>query len=210
MAVYSVDGVSEDIALARYLWNISICESLYAPLQMFEIGLRNSVDRAMLNITGQIKWFDQIQLTTWGFDQVGHAKSKISRSGHTVTSGRVVAELNLGFWTSMFESHYERADAFFLPRGIRETFPNLPKSRHNRKAIKSKLESVRKLRNRVFHHERIIHWNNLAQQHVDLIEMIGWMSTDLVHITGMIDSFETVHVSGIQPYIEKLSTEGYT
>ncbi len=204
LSVYLGDGVSYRIAAARYLWNIAICESLYAPLQMVEVGLRNAIDQSMLKIVGEVKWYDQVSLTTWGYDQVGHAKTKISRDRKQVTAGRVIAELHFGFWTSMFESHYEQSDAYFLPQGIKLTFPYLVKSLHNRKKIKSQLDQIRKLRNRVFHHERVIHWQDLPEKYDLIIQTIGWMSTDLEEISRLVDSFHQTYRSGIQPFLARL------
>lgn len=204
LSVYSGDGASHRVAVARYLWNIALCESLYAPLQMFEVGLRNSIDRAMLQSVGEVNWYDQISLTSWGYDQVGHAKTRIARDRKTVTSGRVIAELHFGFWTSMFESHYEKPEAHFLPSGIKLTFPYLVKSLHNRKKIKFQLDQIRKLRNRVFHHERVIHWHDLTDRHGSLVETIGWMSKDLLEISNLVDSFAETYENGIQPYLDQL------
>ena len=44
---YRQDGVNELITLSRYLWNIAVCESLYSPLQMAEIALRNAANKAL-------------------------------------------------------------------------------------------------------------------------------------------------------------------
>jgi len=204
LSVYGSDGAGPRVVIARYLWNMALCESLYAPLQFFEIGLRNAIDRAMLRSVEAPNWFDIVQLTPWGYRKVGEAKNKISSQRRTVTAGRVVAELPLGFWTSMFEAHYEKPSAHFLPTAIRHVFPLLKKSKHNRKQIKSKLEQVRRLRNRVFHHERIIHWKDLSAQHESILEIIRWIGFDLSSIAEVVDSFPQIHASGIQPYLDQL------
>jgi len=41
--------------LARYLLNVALCESLYAPLHLCEIGLRNAIHR---ELTKQMKQED--------------------------------------------------------------------------------------------------------------------------------------------------------
>jgi hypothetical protein len=45
---YRQDGVPPVTTLARYLWNMALCESLYSPLQMAEIALRNSLHHSRL------------------------------------------------------------------------------------------------------------------------------------------------------------------
>ncbi|MBQ9239032.1 MAG: hypothetical protein IJ191_06950 [Treponema sp.] len=51
LSVYRQDGVDGATALARYLYNIELCKSLYAVLNVFEISLRNSIDKALCLFT---------------------------------------------------------------------------------------------------------------------------------------------------------------
>lgn len=202
LGAYGKDGAEREVVIARYLWNSAVCESLYAPLQMCEVGLRNSVHRAMVQLTGQNDWHQHIGMTHWATGQVEYALRTLRRRRKPVTDGRVVAELNFGFWTSMFESHYERRDAGFLPRGIKLTFPQLPKSQHHRKRLKRRLDGIRNLRNRVFHYERVIHWKDLVNQHQGMLEAIGWMCGDLEILTSQLDTFPSVYSDGIDPHLE--------
>lgn len=204
LRVYGHDNPGHRTVTARYLWNIAVCESLYAPLHLLEVGLRNAIDRAMNKSTGSVFWYDSVTLTPWGHTQVGNAKTSISRSGKSIVPGRVVAELQFGFWTSMFESHYEKPSAGFLPKGIKATFPYMPKSLHKRKQIKADLDKIRTIRNRIFHHERIIHWKDLPQQHQLILDFLGWLNPDLEELAGIVDTFPAVHTGGIQPYLDKL------
>lgn len=203
LSTYGQDNPGSCVVMARYLWNIAICESLYSPLQMFEVALRNAIHVAMTTLCEKDTWYDTASLTPWGYQQVGVAKQKIAKSGKPVTSGRVVAELHFGFWTSMFEDHYERSSPF-LPGGIKKVFPRLVKSLHNRKDIKARLESIRQLRNRVFHHERIIHWKDLPEQHGHIIETLGWISPELSEMALKLDRFLQTHKDGIEPWMAQI------
>jgi len=203
LSAYGQDQPGPCTVMARYLWNIAICESLYSPLQMFEVALRNAIHNAMSALCGADTWYDTATLTPWGYQQVGDAKQKIAKAGKPVTPGRVVAELHFGFWTSMFEDHYER-DSPFLPAGIKKVFPQLVKSLHNRKGIKARLERIRQLRNRVFHHERIIHWKDLPDQHAGIIETLGWVSPELSEMVLKLDRFLETHKAGIAPWVNRL------
>ncbi len=203
LSVYGRDEPGHGTVMARYLWNIAICESLYSPLQMCEVALRNAIHGAMTACYGQPQWYDTLDLVAWGYSQVGDAKQKIAKRGKPVTPGRVVAELHFAFWTSLFEDHYEQQTKF-LPRGIKKVFPALPKSQHNRKRIKARLERIRQLRNRVFHHERVIHWKDLADQHADIMETIGWISPELADMALKLDRFAETHEAGIDPWIAQL------
>lgn len=202
---YGADNASPTIALARYLLNLALSESLYSPLQLCEVALRNTLHRHLSVLIAREDWYDAaaFPLTQWGQTEVTKAKDKILSAKHAVTPGRVVAELQFGFWTSLFEAHYEQRSGF-LPVGIRYLFPRLPKSQHNRKALKKTLEEIRLLRNRVFHHERIVHWTDLDSRHQAILDMIGWISPELLQMATALDRFSGLRRDGLPPWIAKI------
>ena len=55
---YRQNGASPLITLARYLWNIALCESLYSPLQMAEIALRNALQQGLSIRFKTEEWYD--------------------------------------------------------------------------------------------------------------------------------------------------------
>ena len=63
LAVERLDAYRQDqtelrVALARYVWNMALCESLYSPLQMVEIALRNALQRSLENHFRSPHWYD--------------------------------------------------------------------------------------------------------------------------------------------------------
>jgi hypothetical protein len=199
------DNPGPCIVLARYLLNMALCESLYSPLQFCEIALRNSVHRSLTNLYGREDWYDapEFELKEWAVGEIEKAKGKIRYTGKSLTSGRVIAELQFGFWTSLFEPHYEQRTRF-LPKGIKEVFPYLPKSEHSRKDQKRTLESIRQLRNRVFHHERIVHWADLPERHTEILRVISWISKELHETAVTLDRFTIIRSEGLDPWIAKI------
>ncbi len=190
--------------LARYLWNMSVCESLYSPLQLCEIGLRNALHHYLTDRYGE-HWYDNgtFQLTSYGREEVRKARAKLVREKKPQSPGAIVANLQFGFWTHLFQPFYEDHNGF-LPKGIKKIFPNLPKSQHNRKTIKHDLDTIRELRNEVFHHERIIHWIDLPQQHQLMVSVTGWISPELKEMAEALDRFTMIHSAGIEPWKEKI------
>jgi hypothetical protein len=207
MAAYAGDhaeGVSPQcLGLARYLLNMALCESLYGSLQMCEVGLRNAIHRELTKLYGREDWYecDSFNLTNWAQGEVTKAKAQITKEGKPITPGRVIAEMSFGFWTSLFESHYEQ-QTLFLPAGIKGVFPHLPKRQHRRKERKADLENIRQLRNRVFHHERIIHWKDLDSRHQQVHAVIGWFSPSLQHMAQKVDRFAELRKAGLKPWID--------
>lgn len=106
-------------------------------------------------------------------------RSIIRKRGH-ITSGKVIAEQSLGFWTSLFDTHHYR-----LIGGVPiQCFPNKPAS-VNRNILNQKLNRIREFRNRVYHNEPICFKN----RHIDfthaqnikneIFELLDWIDPEL-------------------------------
>lgn len=205
LEAYGDASVSPAVILGRYLLNLALCESLYSPLQLCEVALRNSLHAHLSARCGRPDWYDSaaFSLTPWAAEEVANAKEKIAKSNRPVTPGRVVAELQLGFWTSLFEARYEERGGY-LPTGLKAVFPYLPKSLHHRKGLKRDLERIRGLRNRVFHHERIVHFTDLDEQHALILNVIGWIRPELRELAVALDRFTAVRRDGLNPWLAKL------
>ena len=200
----SADGhIDPEATLARYMLNVSLCESLYPALQNCEIALRNAIHQHLSNLMEREDWynFSEFVLTPWGQKEIFKAKAKLEKFGKFETPGSVVAELQFGFWSSLFEAHYEQNTAF-LPGGFKAVFPHMNKSLHKRKDRKNDLNRIRTLRNRVFHHERIVHWTDLSEQHDLTLDVIGWISPPLRAMTGALDRFNAVRSAGLTPFLD--------
>jgi len=139
-------------AVARYLWNIALCEALYPCLQSFEVALRNAVHACMARRYGAA-WFQAVQpLRRLEQGKVDDAENSLRNQGKPIESGRIVAELTLGFWTGLFVHEYDRAIVIPL---MQSGFRKFPTALRNRRTLYERFEDVRYLRNRVFHYEPI-------------------------------------------------------
>ena len=176
---------------------------------MCEVGLRNAIHIELSRLNGRKDWYDSpsFPMTSWAQSEVANAKAKICGAKKIVTPGRVISEMTFGFWTSLFESHYEQR-THFLPSGIKGVFPYLPKSLHNRKDRKADLEEIRQLRNRVFHHERIIHWKDLDSRHQQIHDVLGWLNPSLRHMAQAVDRFTELRSAGLKPWINIVQGDG--
>ena len=107
----------------------------------------------------------------WRPGQIDKAIGDIRGEGKEPTPGRVVAALTFGFWTAMFGKDYEV---------LWQTTLHRIASRPDGKGLKRKdfsapLTPIRKLRNRIAHHEPILMWN-LPKHHEKIIELTSWLS----------------------------------
>jgi hypothetical protein len=186
--------------LARYLWNIALCRALYPTLQGLEIALRNALHRSISDLHGTEKWFEKrygVVKGDSGKGRVGNALRRVQQSGNPMTPGRVVAELSFGFWASLLNRRYNQV---LWPQLLKPTFPHMPRKIRTQKFVRRRIERVRKLRNRVFHHEPIWHWSDLKDQHAQTLEAIGWICPDWRYTVDTIDHFPKVHADGLKPF----------
>ncbi len=208
LATERLDGFRQDeasplITLARYLWNMALCESLYSPLQMAEIALRNKVHAQLSDRFTAADWYlTPDVLLVWQKRMVVEAKRKLKDNGNPVVPAHMVAELHFGFWTGFFNKlHAQTGIGYFITKNV---FTYAPKTERDMSRLDSRWSRIRTLRNRVFHHERIIHWKDLAAQHADIIETIGWISPELREMAEALDRFTMIHSAGIEPWKEKI------
>ncbi|MDP4276771.1 MAG: hypothetical protein Q8914_03965 [Bacteroidota bacterium] len=190
-----------DKAILHYKSNILISESFYPLLSILEVGLRNSIDYQLTKRFNDSKWYENMEFiriaSRFQIDRISDAKTNILSEKKEITPGRIISELTFGFWTSLFDVRFEMT----LWKSLRLAFPNCPKQIRQRKTMSSKFNSIRKLRNRIFHHEAIS-WNLLAldRYKIELIEGIEWLDKDLLgwvvelnHISETIDKYrETI------------------
>jgi hypothetical protein len=159
-------------ALELYTLNTKISESLYTPLQMLEVALRNRIHAVMTEARHE-NWFhdEGCLLNQWQSDQLAKAIEGIREERKDPIPGRIVAALMFGFWTAMFGTDYEELWRTTLLRiGSRPDGKGL-----NRKHFSGPLTPIRQLRNRIAHHEPIID-RPLPGLHRKIIELTGWLS----------------------------------
>jgi hypothetical protein len=161
---------SHDDVLAKrlYTFNVELSAALYGPLHMLEIALRNVVDRRLTTTRG-VDWMDDAGALPVLYQQrcVDTARAQLTKDRKAGTHSQIVAELNFGFWSSLFgrrSSHlWQDLRPIFQSKGIQ------------RPMINQQLEDFRALRNRVAHYEPILALP-LAQRYADITTLTGWLS----------------------------------
>lgn len=166
----------DEIVLARYQWNAVVCEHFYGPLRLLEVTLRNSFDSAIAVRTKDGNWLTKIPgwLRPAEQDDVTEAHLFLTKRKRTITHARVVQEMSFGFWTSLLNGYYE---TLFHAVGA-QVFPGLPKSQRTRGNASQRFESIRALRNRIFHFRRIWNRPDLHSDYKQILEAIDWVNPD--------------------------------
>lgn len=148
-------------ALILYAWNAEVSGALLAPLHVCEVVIRNAVNDALERIYGN-KWpWSPTFERSLPDPKIGYSPRKdlqsARRSAHT--TGKVIPELKFVFWQKMFTSRY---DIRLWDIHLHNVLPQLDITKGvtaNRQMIYDQLEQLRKLRNRIAHHEPIFNRN---------------------------------------------------
>jgi len=186
------DDSIEDM-LTRYCWNIKLCESLYAPLQNLEIVLRNSIHNACSAFFNISNWYSQSFFEDTQVDEINNAMNSLYDHGKNIEPSRIVSELSFGYWTSLFNATYEQT---LFRTALINVFTNAPRFVRKRSILCKTLNDIRKLRNRVFHHEPIWNDNKLQDKHNSILEILYWMNKDMFCFTKSIDTFHYTYRNG--------------
>lgn len=160
-------GGSLDGALGLYEQNTKLSEAFYTPLQSLEVTLRNIVDQCMREAYGQ-NWLMACEapLDRHSIEQVQLGMGAL---GTDAAHGAVVAEMKFSFWVGLLGPGY---DASLWRRALHTGFRNGGGKR--RSVVHQRLNSLRRFRNRIAHHEPIFE-RDLTATHDEILEAIGWM-----------------------------------
>lgn len=155
-------------AVQLYEQNTLLAESLYGVLQGLEVLLRNSIHTQLASDYAQLDWWTTVRLETEQTTMLRKAKETLVKGGKPLDSGRIVAELSFGFWTGLTGPRY---DALWRSHLVK-VFPRRPLQRTE---VQTRLNSIRKLRNRIAHHEPILR-RALRKNVNQIYDTMAWMS----------------------------------
>ena len=163
-------------AVRLHVWNTAVSAAFYGPLQILEVTLRNAMNRRLGEEYGAA-WYDNdcAGLNSHASNLISSAKDKLEQDGHGNDPHRVVAALSFGFWVSLLGRGGDGADyegTLWRP-ALRDAFPHC--GRLNRRQAHQPLNALRKLRNRIAHHEPIFS-RNLVEDHERILKVTGWIS----------------------------------
>ena len=191
--------------IANYVLNAKISENFYFLLQNLEVALRNAIyDGFMknyphrnffyLNATNSVRQRYQSRQENHDrecWKMLCGAKYKL-RNVPRMNDGKIIAELNFGFWTKLLLSTDRKYTNMWRTIFV-DVFPNynIAHSVDNDKVVVgNKIDKIRLFRNRIFHYEPIFNYPNLEQIHDDIIEVLGWINKDMQKLSMLFDDFQ--------------------
>ncbi|WP_235160599.1 Abi family protein [Dyadobacter sp. CY351] len=186
-------------AIALYNANILLSQAFHPLITQFEVIFRNSVDTIMAQHFKDRNWIIN-QKTGFMNDRslkksnyylrkcVNNVEAKLIKAKVPVSSEKIISDQTLGFWIAFLASpHYRLVNGQTI-----HVFANKP-STENRTGIYTRLEMIKKFRNRVNHCEPVCFNGN----HIDcskallvrtsLYELVEWIEPGLVPFFRNID-----------------------
>ncbi len=166
-------------ALKLYQWNLQISSALIIPLQVCEIAARNGIVLALEQKYGQnwhtsesfIKSLPQSKSGYSPYVDFKQTSDRLSRR-KALTEGKVVADLKFAFWERMLT---KRHDTRLWKPYFADAFPNADNTNLHlaRGEISESLEKIRRLRNRIAHHEPIF-TRDITEEYSRIISIIRY------------------------------------
>lgn len=207
-------------AVALYAWNAQMSAAFMVPLHICEVTVRNAVSEALERVHGpRWPWQTGFQASLPSVPaHIGYSpRDDLQKvANEQPTTGKVIPELKFVFWEQMFT---KRHDVRLWNAHIKSIFPqHLPSMtvRDLRKRIYSDLDAIRKLRNRIAHHEPIFK-RNLAEEFNRILELVrlrsllveSWLTANQQVLE--LDSLAPVFRDGLRwaPSHAEIATQAY-
>jgi hypothetical protein len=148
MAPYlAARGGSWDAAVALYDWNTRVGAAFFESIHYLEVGLRNALDDAASVCLGE-GWLAPTSTILTPRSRKTVMLAHRHAGGPTSPRGKLIAELPFGFWWSLLADEYNRR--LWQP-ALQHAFEGPVR----RRRLHSELDDLRRLRNRIAHHEPI-------------------------------------------------------
>lgn len=193
---------SREQILERYLRNIELSEALYPALALLEVTLRNKIDYSLCAHFNEDWLLDEYSvnkiLHEWEYEKTYKPTyERVQSIESTVTKGKLLPELNFGFWVSLCKTEYF-PKIWMRPNVFNEAFPyfdvrlkdNSPRTQIG--YVSQKVRHLLRLRNRIFHHEPILFNPYLEKNYNDIEELLGYMSKDTSNLLLKVSRFRSV------------------
>ncbi len=200
----SADRFSSYVQLAQgdrekgvrlYLLNTALSEALYSPAQALEVLLRNRMHDVLSKAYGS-HWYTvtAVGLNSKHQANISELTDKLTNERKPVTLGRIVCGLSFGFWTSLYAKSYNN----LWMNHFHALFKS-PTGGLRRSTVQDNLLAVKNLRNRVAHHEPVLHLD-LVGKYEAIFKAIGWMCPETEKWARAHSRFAQIWQSEENPY----------
>jgi hypothetical protein len=206
-------GNSTEKTVKLYEANLKISQAFHPLLGILEVVLRNRLNDVLALyftdpdwIINQKSGFMSDSSLRYTYKRTGvvktndflkreilKAEKRLNKTQTPITSGKIIAEQTLGFWTDLFEVHNYR----LLKGKPIQIFQTLP-SGFGRKEVNDQLDKVRRFRNRINHNEPIcfngelIDFNETVEVHHSIINLLTWIDPEIIKLLSDLDKVQKI------------------
>jgi len=155
----SIKGDGDPAAVALYAWNAQVSAAFLTPLHFCEVVVRNAAADALEAVYGA-RWpwnsVFVLSLPSPSARNIYNPRADLRGvASKQVSTGKVIPELKFVFWQELFT---HRHDVRLWDAHLKRVFPEHDPTKtmiEIRRSIYGDLEAIRRLRNRIAHHEPI-------------------------------------------------------
>ena len=183
-------------ALKLYRANIMLSQKMYALIGVFEIILRNSIDRHFIALKGSCWLEDAVQPEGYfdvspGCEDSFHVvQEALQKLGIEYTHDGLITKLSFGFWTYQFAKRQYAAAG----NSLLEIFPNRPFGTKQKEVFQN-LIRINDIRNRIAHYEPICFDKDtdavstvlVLHRYRLIVELLSWLGCNVRRILYGID-----------------------
>lgn len=192
---YGFSGENLPQALACQAWNMQLCAALYPLLQIVEILLRNSIHQALSKHFNNEHWFrDPSILQAEELVVVTKMLVSLEKPSKAQDPNYVVSELSFGFWVDLLSLPYQQTLWNSL---LLKVFPHISNRNATRNIVFNRLSQIRKLRNRIFHHQQIWQLPALSKQKESILHVVSWIEPEVLAYCKSLDKFDEIYSAGL-------------
>lgn len=178
-------AANQDLEAARglYEWNAAISAAFFELISYVEVSLRNAIDSVLrpLEVVSTARIGDP---EGWWFaspsflrpSELKYFEAALRHLGNGDTAfgrDKVLECMTLGAWTDIFAKPYEE----LFRHHLRHAFPHHD-SGFTRKSVQTRVLALRKLRNRIAHHQAVFELP-LEEYYEQADDLLRWMDPEL-------------------------------
>ncbi len=204
ISTYKSNVHTEIETIADYVLNAKISQNFYFLLQNLEVSLRNAIYDSFKKNYPNSDFFYLFENNS--FNRYKSKKEKHSRECwkmlcgvkyklkhmQTLSDGKIIAELNFGFWTELLTSRDNKYTDMWRKIFL-DVFPNYKITSsidQDKTSIALKIDDIRNFRNRIFHYEPIYNQSDLIKKHIDIFDILTWLNEDMKILNELFDEFK--------------------
>ena len=182
----STSSKADGVEARLYIWNIQVSAAFWGGFHFLEILLRNAIHQNFVDRAHTVNWWEtDLPLFDSEREFILEAVAKVSARDEVPSAPLVISQLHFAFWVGLLANKYHSA---LWVNQLETIFPNY---QGDRKTLHAALDRLRKLRNRIAHHESI-YLRDLSSDLNSLCSILGYIDSDTAKLVKSLSKVRQV------------------